>query len=112
MLDWVPDQKSLYIATSTRHKNWKEIVAFPRIKQNVKKTLLSFINDHCHVLSGRIESITETTAVFVTDGAGGGECLTIRALTDQDFYEICLQRKLNKWAVPQSKDELYSWYVG
>jgi hypothetical protein len=46
------------------------------------------------------------------DRTGEGESLTIRALTDQDFYDICLQRKSNKWAVPQSKDELYSWYVG
>lgn len=29
-----------------------------------------------------------------------------------DSIHICLQRKSNKWAVPQSKDELYSWYVG
>jgi hypothetical protein len=112
VFEWLPDQKSLYIATSTRHKNWKEIVAFPQIKPKGKKMLLSFVNDHHHVLSGRIESITETTAVFLLDATDGGESLTIRALTDQDFYEICLQRKSNKWAVPQSKDELYSWYVG
>ncbi len=112
MLDWLPDQKSLYIATSSRRKNWKEIVAFPQIKLNGSKALLSFVNDHKHVISGRIESITETAAVFLIDRTGEGESLTIRALTDQDFYDICLQRKSNKWAVPQSKDELYSWYVG
>jgi len=102
----------LYIATSTRHKNWKEIVAFPQIKPKGKKTLLSFVNDHQLLLSGRIESITETTVVFLVDGTGGEERLTIQALTDQDFDEICLQRRSDKWAVPQSKDELYSWYVG
>lgn len=111
MFAWLPDQKSLYIATSTRHKNWKEIVAFPQIKAKGKKTLLSFVNDYHHLLSGRIESITETTAVFLVDGTGGEERLTIHALTDQDFDEICLQRRSDKWAVPQSKDELYSWYV-
>ena len=88
MLDWVPDQNSLYIATSTRHKNWKEIVAFPQIKQYGNKTLLSFVNDHEHVLSGRIESTTESTAVFLIAGTGGEERLTIRAITDQVFYEI------------------------
>ena len=71
MFDWVPDQNSLYIATSTRHKNWKEIVAFPQIKQYGNKTLLSFVNDHEHVLSGRIESTTESTAVFLIAGTGG-----------------------------------------
>ena len=112
MLDWVPDQYSLYIATSTRHKNWKEIVAFPQIKQYGNKTLLSFVNDHEHVLSGRIESTTESTAVFLIAGTGGEERLTIRAITDHDFYEICLQRKSHKWSVPKSKEELFSWYVG
>ena len=48
MFDWVPDQNSLYIATSTRHKNWKEIVAFPQIKQYGNKTLLSFVKELPH----------------------------------------------------------------
>ena len=112
VFDWLPDQKSLYIAKSTRHKNWKEIVAFPQIKPKGKKTLLSFVNDHQHLLSGRIVSITETTVVFLVDGTGEEERLTIQALTDQDFDEICLQRKANKWEVPQSRDEMYSWYAG
>ena len=74
MFDWLPDQKSLYIATSSRHKNWKEIVAFPQIKLNGNKALLSFVNDHKHVISGRIESITETAAEFLIDRTGeGGE---------------------------------------
>ena len=73
MFDWLPDQKSLYIATSSRHKNWKEIVAFPQIKLNGNKALLSFVNDHKHVISGRIESTTEATAVFLIAGTGGEE---------------------------------------
>jgi hypothetical protein len=112
MVDWLPDQKSLYIITSNRHKNWKEIVVFPQIKQNSKKTLLSFVNDHEHVLSGKIESITETTVLYLVERKSGMEYLTIRPLTDQDFQEVCTQRKANKWAVPKSKDELYSWYAG
>ena len=112
MRAWLPDQKSLYIITSSRHKNWKEIVAFPQIKQNGKRTLLSFVNDHEHILSGTIDSITDTTVAFLIDSNNGGELLTIRRFTDTDFDEVCNQRRLNKWAVPHSKDELYSWYVG
>ncbi len=112
MLDWLPDQRTLYIVTSTRHRNWREIVAFPRIRQVGRRALLSFVNDHEHVLTGRIESVTETTASYWLGGDSGEEHITIRAMTDHDFNEICLQRRLNNWAVPRSKEELYSWYAG
>ena len=112
MIDWLPDQRTLYIVTSARHGKWREIVAFPRIRQIGKRTLLSFVNDHEHVLSGRIESVSETTASYWLSGNGGEEQITIRAMTDHDFYEICVQRRLNNWAVPRSKEELFSWYAG
>ena len=108
---WEPEQKTLYIIVSSRDKAWKEIVIFPQIRTEGEKAQLSFTSDHQHILSGSVEEVTETRATFIWQAIQREERLTIHAITDKDFESICEQRRKHNWAVPRSKEELFSWYA-